>query len=104
MLVKVCTRDDLEDTEAHVFDVDGLSGIVFHSDGALYACQRYCTHELFPLEFGLVDGHVLCCTYHDAEFDLRSGAVLKAPATEGLQTYDVHIEGNDVLVDLPIKA
>ena len=45
-------------------------------------------------------GTVLRCTYHGAEFDLTSGAVLSPPATRPLQVYPVRVEADDILVDV----
>lgn len=101
MLVKVCEFDELEDPDVKVFEADGTEGIVIRSEGELYACQRYCSHEVFPLEFGLTEGHILLCSYHHAEFDLRDGSVICPPADEGLAVYPVYVENGDVMVELP---
>ena len=75
---------------------------MIRSDGDIYACQRYCTHELFPLEFGRISGPcILRCTLHGSDFDLRTGAVLGPPASERLRTYPVAVEGTDIVVELP---
>jgi 3-phenylpropionate/trans-cinnamate dioxygenase ferredoxin component len=99
--IKVCALSELGDPDARPLEAGDLEVLVVQSGGQLYACQRYCTHEEFPLEFGQVQDHVLCCTYHGAEFDLSTGAVLRLPATEGLRLFPVRVEGDDVLVELP---
>ncbi len=99
--IKVCALSELGDPDARPVEADGVEVLVVRSGDRLYACQRYCTHEEFPLEFGQVQGHVLRCTYHGAEFDLGTGAVLGPPATEGLRLFAVRVEGDEVLVDLP---
>jgi 3-phenylpropionate/trans-cinnamate dioxygenase ferredoxin subunit len=103
--VRVCAVDELEPGRAKAFNVDGREGIVVRVGDEFFSCQRYCTHEKFPLEFGRIkDGARLCCTYHGAEFDLRTGNVEKPPATTPLTVYPVRIDGTDVLVDLPAEA
>ncbi len=101
MLVKVCALDELEDPDVKVFEAEGTEGIVIKSEGELYACQRYCSHEVFPLEFGLTEGHILLCSYHHYEFDLRSGEAVLPPGEKGLEIYPVHVENGDVMVELP---
>ncbi len=100
-IIKACTLSELGDPDARPVEVGDLEVLVVRSGGQLYACQRYCTHEEFPLEFGQVHDNVLRCTYHGAEFDLNSGAVLRLPATEGLRLFPVRVVGDEVLVELP---
>jgi 3-phenylpropionate/trans-cinnamate dioxygenase ferredoxin subunit len=99
-LVRVCALSELEEEEARAFEVRGAEGILIRSGGRLFACERYCTHEEFPLEFGQVAGTVLRCTYHGAEFDLESGAVVSPPATRPLNVYPVRVEAGDILVEV----
>jgi nitrite reductase/ring-hydroxylating ferredoxin subunit len=103
--LRVCAADELQEGRAKVFKYPGGEGIVVRAGGAIYACQRYCTHERFPLEFGVIkDGCKLRCTNHHAEFDLRNGEVLEAPEGEWtgpIAVYNVRVEGGDVMVELP---
>jgi nitrite reductase/ring-hydroxylating ferredoxin subunit len=42
---------------------------------------------------------IIVCPRHLAAFDLRTGKVLRGPATEDLPTWNVKIEGDDILVE-----
>jgi 3-phenylpropionate/trans-cinnamate dioxygenase ferredoxin component len=99
-LVRVCALSELADEEARAFEVSGAEGILIRSGDRLFACERYCTHEEFPLEFGQLSGTILRCTYHGAEFDLESGAVVSPPATRPLAIYPARVEAGDVLVEV----
>ncbi len=100
--IRVGSIDELPDGRVKLFKVDGCEGIVVRAGDTLYACDRYCTHEKFPLEFGrLKDGHKLCCTYHGAEFDLNTGAAVTLPAKKPITVYKVRLEGKDILVEFP---
>jgi len=44
--------------------------------GQIYAIDNACGHSGYPLDKGTLDGFVVTCKWHDAQFDLRSGAVL----------------------------
>ena len=46
--------------------------------GQIYAIDNACGHSGYPLDQGSLDGFVVTCRWHDAQFDLRSGAVLAA--------------------------
>ena len=101
MRITVCPLEELADGEVRVFENDGVEGIVIRGGDNLYACERYCTHERFPLEFGEVeDEHLLVCTYHGARFDLRSGKVITPPATVELKVYDVAEEDGNIVVNV----
>lgn len=100
--VVVCKAGEIPDGRIKVFKVDGTEGIVIRVGDTYRACQRYCTHEKFPLEFGrLSDPTTLRCTYHGAEFDLVTGEVKAPPAFKGIAVYPVRIDGDDVVVDIP---
>jgi 3-phenylpropionate/trans-cinnamate dioxygenase ferredoxin subunit len=100
--VVVCKHGEIAEGRIKVFKVDGTEGIVIRIGDTYRACQRYCSHEKFPLEFGrLRDANTLCCTYHGAEFDLTTGEVKKLPAFKGIAIYQVRIEGDDVVVEIP---
>jgi 3-phenylpropionate/trans-cinnamate dioxygenase ferredoxin subunit len=68
--------------------------------GQIYAVANLCTHDGGPLGEGeLVDRQVEC-PRHGARFDLRSGQVRALPAVVPIPTYDVRLEGEDILVDV----
>jgi nitrite reductase/ring-hydroxylating ferredoxin subunit len=45
-------------------------------DGKIHAIDNACGHSGYPLHEGTLDGYVVTCAWHDARFDVRSGAVL----------------------------
>jgi nitrite reductase/ring-hydroxylating ferredoxin subunit len=47
--------------------------------GSVYAVSRRCGHQNVPLDQGALDGWVLTCPLHDAQFDIRSGMNLSRP-------------------------
>lgn len=73
--------------------VDGRTLLVYNVDGAFYATDEACTHDQGPLSAGLLDGKVVTCLLHGSCFDVTSGAVVCAPATQPLRTYPVTVEG-----------
>jgi nitrite reductase/ring-hydroxylating ferredoxin subunit len=96
---------------AHLDDVPepGLLGVemphdrvcLARLDGEVYAFEDRCSHALYPLSRGelLPDG-TLVCGWHGAEFDCRTGAVCRGPASIDLQQYDVLLRDGDVYVRL----
>ncbi|MGH7665445.1 MAG: Rieske (2Fe-2S) protein [Gemmatimonadaceae bacterium] len=66
--------------------------------GELYAVSDVCTHQDFPMSEGQICDGAIECIWHGARFDLRSGAVLRAPATDPLPRYEVRVENDEILV------
>ena len=46
--------------------------------GEIYAIDNACGHSGYPLHKGNLNGYVVTCRWHDAQFDVRSGALLAA--------------------------
>lgn len=68
----------------------GVPILLVGSDDGWWAIEDRCSHAdcAFSAD-GDVVGHVVICNCHGSEFDVRSGAVLVAPATEPVQTYSL---------------
>ena len=106
MRLKVCAASDLDARPVRVFEWKASGGtkegIVVKAADGIYACQRYCSHDAFPLEFGKIEGqHTLHCTCHGSEFDLTNGAVTRLPAKAPLDVYSVTVETGVIFVDVP---
>ncbi len=79
-------------------EVEGEPVALLNLNGAFYAVHDECTHECFPLSEGNLHDGELVCLLHGARFDVRTGAVLGPPAYEPVKTYEVRIEGDDIMV------
>ena len=64
----------------------------------VYAVEDICSHDGQPLTDGPVQGTAIECPRHGARFDVRSGRPLCMPAVEPIATYEVKVEGNDILL------
>lgn len=99
--IKVARVDDLEDGELMPVEVDGEPVCLAKVDGEICAFTDDCTHIGGPLNEGELDGEVLTCPWHGAQFNVRTGKVLRGPARQDIQTYPVKIEDNVIFVSLP---
>jgi len=70
-------------------------------DGRWGAIDDVCTHDGGDLGDGELDGNAVECPRHGARFDLFTGRVLAFPAVVPVQAYPVHLDGDDVVVELP---
>lgn len=78
---------------------DGTGVCLVRVGTEVFAVEDKCSHADFPMSDGdMVDDHVIECPLHGAQFDVRTGAVLEAPADGPLRTYDVRVNGGDVWV------
>jgi 3-phenylpropionate/trans-cinnamate dioxygenase ferredoxin component len=100
--VRVAAAGDLPDRGVLAVEADGEKVVlVTTGDGGLYALRDRCSHADYPLSDGTVlDGGRIECQYHGAKFDLASGRAVALPAIRPVKTYEVGIEGGDVLVTL----
>ncbi len=95
--VEVARETDIPDNEGRAFTVKGLKIAIFRVDGDLYAIDDTCPHaKTAQLSMGFLDGAVVECPLHQSCFDVRTGKVLSAPATEDVRTYPVRVEAGAV--------
>ena len=81
-------------------EVEGHKIALFRVNGAFYALSDTCTHRGGPLSEGDVEGAEVTCPWHGAKFDISTGAVLGAPAREGVKSYPVRVTGADVEIEV----
>jgi 3-phenylpropionate/trans-cinnamate dioxygenase ferredoxin component len=102
-VVRLCSREDLEPGSARRFDVEGTRIALVRVHDDFYAVNDRCSHE----DYSLSEGEVLqeeCeieCWKHGSTFDLRTGAACSLPASKPVSVYQVKIEGDDVMVEIP---
>ena len=96
--IKVATTSDLAPGEKKLVEYQGTLVGLFNLDGEFYAIHDICTHDGGPLVEGELDGDVIICPRHGARFDVRTGAVRALPAYKPAPTYQVKIEGDDILI------
>lgn len=48
----------------------------------------------------LIEGTVVTCPWHGAQFDLATGKVMSPPAAESVKSYPVHVQGDEIKVEV----
>jgi nitrite reductase/ring-hydroxylating ferredoxin subunit len=51
-----------------------------------------CTHRGGPLHEGDVEGQSIVCPWHGSTFDLRTGRVVRGPASVGQPAYESRVQ------------
>ena len=80
---------------------EGYRILIALADGDVYAVDDMCTHEDASLSKGSLHGDCIKCPLHGSRFRLASGEALDEPAEKALNTYEVKIEGDNILVAIP---
>jgi len=78
--------------------VDGIPVCVALIDGEVFAIGDTCTHSDASLSEGDLDGSLIECWLHGAQFDMRTGAAVTPPATAPAQKFHVNVDGEDVTI------
>ncbi len=60
-------------------EIEGLEIVICNSGGRFYAIVRRCGHMNAPLDMGTLDGTILTCAMHGAQFDVTTGEALSGP-------------------------
>jgi 3-phenylpropionate/trans-cinnamate dioxygenase ferredoxin component len=97
--VKVARMSDVPPGKKAIVEVDGILVVVINLEGEYYAIEDVCTHDGGPLGEGDLEDGQIVCPRHGARFDVRSGDALTLPAFEPVPTYEVRVEGEDILVE-----
>jgi 3-phenylpropionate/trans-cinnamate dioxygenase ferredoxin subunit len=99
--VKVASVTDLAPGQMTLVEVAGELICLANVDGSFYAIADECTHVGGALSDGELEGYVVTCPIHFGQFDIRTGKVLQRPPREDAVTYEVRVEGPDVLIAKP---
>ncbi len=98
-LVKVAEKKDIPAGSAKAVEVNGKQIALFNVDDQYYAIDDTCTHAGGSLSEGDVAGTTVTCPFHGAEFNITNGEVLGEPAEEGVKSYKVHLEGEEIKIE-----
>lgn len=95
------TTADVKPGELAAFQVDGVRIAVANANGRFFAFGDACTHEQCSLaEEGTLEGTVVTCGCHGAQFDVTTGAVLAPPAPEPVKSYPLRIDQGNLVVEV----
>jgi nitrite reductase/ring-hydroxylating ferredoxin subunit len=96
--VKVAATGDIPVGTFKAVEIDFERILIIHTDEGFYALADECTHDGGIISDGLLIGHEVICPRHGARFDIKTGQVTAPPAIMPIDTYDIRIENNTILV------
>jgi nitrite reductase/ring-hydroxylating ferredoxin subunit len=65
-------------------EIEGHEIVICNANGNFYAIKRRCGHMNSPLDKGTLDGTILTCAMHCAQFDITTGEALSGPVAADL--------------------
>ena len=100
-LLKIC---DLEIAPSlgtlKQFKVGVLEVLVVNIEGEFFCTSARCPHAGgAPLAEGTLNGTVLTCPWHEAQFRVTDGQVLRGPASENLLVYKIIVKDNSIFIE-----
>ncbi len=79
----------------------GREIMICRTSGGIFAIDNICSHAYARLSEGRLRGFRAICPLHGAAFDVRTGAVLGAPASRAVASFPVHSDGTHATVTVP---
>lgn len=103
--VKVADIAELPENKMIIVTVADRDVLLANVDGSYYAINNKCTHLGGSLGKGVLNGSIVKCPRHGAQFDVKTGQAI-ADAKIGFmkmkvkdeESYTVKVEGTDILV------
>ena len=100
--VKVAEVGEVAPGEMAMVRLDRDKILLANVGGTFYAINNMCSHKMGRLAKGRLDylegEPCVVCPFHSARISIVTGEALTYPATKSVQTYEVRISGEDILV------
>jgi nitrite reductase/ring-hydroxylating ferredoxin subunit len=96
--VPVAKTTDLLPGQMKWVAVNGERRVLANVEGTFYAISDVCGHRNAPLSRGKLDGYLIECPLHFAQFDVRTGELVNGPVSTAVAVYQVRVEGETVYV------
>ena len=100
--LKVASKGDIAEGAVLGVRVGEREIALYHLPGEEFrATDNVCSHEYALLSEGWLENGCIECPLHAAQFDIRTGKALCAPADTDLEVFELKVEGDDLLIKLP---
>jgi nitrite reductase/ring-hydroxylating ferredoxin subunit len=96
--VPVARVGDLADGEMTLITPQGQEVVLARVGDEYFAIGAICSHAYGMLDQGTLYGYEVECPIHTGRFDVRTGRARRPPAIQPIMSYEVRIEGDQILV------
>ncbi|KAA0997764.1 non-heme iron oxygenase ferredoxin subunit [Paraburkholderia panacisoli] len=94
----VCGVAELKPGDMKCVFLGATRVLLSNVDGKVYATSDVCSHALAYLSDGWLEGPVVECPLHGAQFDVTTGKALSALANGDIETYEVTVADGRIFV------
>ena len=100
-LIKICNLEVAPPPGSlKEFKVRKLEILVSNIDGKFFCTSTRCPHAGgAPLSEGTLEGVVLTCPWHEAQFRVTDGQLLRGPATDNLLVYRTVVKDCGIFIE-----
>lgn len=99
--IRLCSLADVPEGGSKSVTIGEWHLAVFRGEGKIFVTSNLCSHEHEFLSDGWLDGTVIECPRHGAQFSVVTGEALSLPAIDPIEVFAVKLEGDDIFVELP---
>ena len=78
--IEIAPVAELPNGERLFVELEGRSLVIFNIAGQFFAICDICSHDDGPVGEGDLEGYIIVCPRHGAEFDVRTGQAVQMPA------------------------
>jgi nitrite reductase/ring-hydroxylating ferredoxin subunit len=103
--VNVAVKSEIEPGKMKAVKVGDKDVLIVNVNGAFYAIGGKCTHHGGNLAKGTLEGKILTCPSHHAQFDVTTGKVVSHPKVPLVHpkandevTYEVKVDQENILI------
>ncbi len=94
----VATVADIPPGAMRCVAIDRERVLVANVGGTFHAISDICGHRNAPLSRGRLDGPIVECPLHFAQFDVRTGKFVDGPLGADVASYETRVAGDTVYV------
>ncbi len=94
--VAVARASELAPGQMKFVAVERERVVLANVEGSFYALRDVCGHRNAPLSRGRLEGCLIECPLHFAQFDIRTGKLVDGPISADIPVYEVRIEGDTI--------
>lgn len=98
--VSVAKTTDVPPGTVKYVEVDDMRLAICNVDGTFYCIEDVCTHDGGSLDQGCLLGDIIECPRHGGRFNVASGRAVRMPAVAPVETFDVKVEDDEIMISL----
>jgi len=99
--LRVAKVTDFPPNGMKLVKVDNLEILLIHVEDENYAFDNKCPHMGFSLFLGSLNGKILRCGFHYAEFDVTTGKPLNKVTEKPLKKIAAKIIDSEIYIEVP---